>query len=170
MNKYLYLLATSFLFFACKNEKPKDADDTKAVDSITVTDVEPEITSPEIKEIPSLRKCYTLNEGGTEAELNLVLEDDLVTGELQYYGENPKNGTVTGEFSGDTLILTCKYNKNNTTLVEEVALLENSKNYTLQMGTAEIVEKDGIKTIEDKSEINFDGPIFKKYDCEQEKI
>ncbi|GGE27094.1 hypothetical protein [Psychroflexus planctonicus] len=167
MNKIFYLFAIAFVLTACKNEKEQDK--TKAIDE-QPNDVELEITEPELEDIPSLKKCYTYKDENTDAQLNLILEDDIVTGNLIYNGENSKSGSLTGEFSGDTLYLSYKYRQGDVTSVKEIVFLEDKKNFTLQQGSAKLVEKNEFKTIQDRSKIKFDGWVYKKLDCEQEKI
>jgi len=61
-----------------------------------------------------------------------------------------------------------KFSENGQTKVEEMILLEDKDKFTLQLGSTEMVENDGFKTIKDKSSVTFEGPVFKKYDCLQE--
>lgn len=170
MNKFLFLFAFAVVLTACENEKKQDKDASTSNEMNKTSEVDLELTEPEIDEIPSLRKCYTLKNGNTNAELNLELEDDLVTGSLVYSGDKTRSGSLTGEFSGDTLILAYKYKENNKTTVKEIVLLENKEDFTLQLGNADLVEKEGIKSIKDKSKIKFNGEIFSKLDCNQEEI
>jgi hypothetical protein len=168
MNKLFLLFTLAFILTACNEKKQKEESDSNLTDSTEVMEVDLEITEPEIEEIPALNKCYTLKDGNTDAELNLVLEDGVVTGNLTYTGDVSRTGSLTGDFSGDTLVMSYKFSENGQTKVEEMILLEDKDKFTLQLGSTEMVENDGFKTIKDKSSVTFEDPVFKKYDCLQE--
>ncbi|GGE10973.1 hypothetical protein [Psychroflexus salis] len=166
MNKFLISLSLIGLLTSCKNEnnKSKEAE----IENKQVKEVTPSIVSPEMEEIPVLKKCYTYRAKDQKAKLNLELEDEMVTGKLSFKGNDNKNGYVIGQFQQDTLYLTYKYVEDNQKMAKELVLLENKDDFTLQMATANYTQVKGIDVIADQSKIKFNGLIFEKFDCKQE--
>lgn len=168
MKKYIVLTGAIILFSACKNDNPNQDEASTTIKEKKVEEVELDINSPDLNDIPALKKCYVLEGENENAELLLELEDDLVTGSLTYTGINQKSGSVIGEFIEDTLYVTYKYEKNNEKFVEELVFLEDKENFTLQQAEVDLTSDSGIQSIKDKSTLKFNKAIFKKLDCIQE--
>lgn len=166
MNKLIFTLSLIFLLTACQNEKTENDDQLDK--NTTEKKVELDINEPDFEEIPVLRKCYTYKDDNTVAVLNIELENELVTGSLSFSGDVVKEGNVTGEFTKDTLFLTYKYVENEITKAKELALLEDKKEFTLQMASADYDDNNGVKIIKDRSNIKFNDMLFKKLDCDQD--
>ena len=168
MNKFLLLLFAIILISACEN-KQTNKSDSDVTNSKKVIDIENDINSPEMEEIPMLRKCYTYSSGDNIGSLSLELTDEnKVTGSLKLMGDENKNGSVIGEFSNDTLFVTYKYTSGNEQAAKELVFLEDDENFTLQMANANYTKNKGVEVIEDYNTIKFDGKLFEKLDCDQE--
>ncbi len=162
------LLFSIAIIVACEENKANKSKN-QVTNTEDVIEVKKDINSPEIEEIPVLRKCYTYSSEDNSGSLSLELTDeDRVTGSLKLMGEENKSGSVIGEFSNDTLFVTFKYSDGDVQSAEELVFLEDDKNFTLQMGNANYTQKKGINVIEDYGEIEFNGKLFKKLDCQQE--
>jgi hypothetical protein len=158
------LILISIFFVSCdSNEKKKTTlEETQKV--------ELDINEPDLEEIAILRKCYTGVLRVMNVSMSLEIENELVTGELTYTEneEVVKSGIVTGEFSADTLFVSYKYvNEENENIVEELVFMRDLKKSVVVQGSAKTEKNKNLIKILDFNNINFDGPVFEKYDCDQ---
>lgn len=159
----------SFLIlFACDSRTTNDKQKFEEPEKVSF-----DLNEPELEEIAVLRKCYTGNVNNLEVSMNLELEGELVTGELTYKSNENivKFGNVTGEFSSDTLFVSFKYlNNEEENITEELVFMENPKTYKVIQGSAKTEKRGNLIKILDFNNINFDGPVFEKFDCDQIEI
>lgn len=162
-----FLLCGLIIISSCETEKKSDS--INEDDSVEKLDLD--INEPELEEVAVLRKCYTGVVRGQDVKMNLELEEKLVTGEL-IYSENDKvvrSGSVIGEFSKDTLLVTFKYkNIDEEIQAEELIFIEDKKEFKVVQGSAKTERRGSLIKILDPSNVTFNGPVFEKYDCEQE--
>lgn len=160
------IVSSLFILSSCDNEKKSDsAKEDKSVEKLDL-----DINEPELEEVAVLRKCYTGVVRGQDVKMNLELEEKLVTGEL-IYSENDevvRSGSIIGEFSKDTLLVTFKYkNIDEEIQAEELIFIEDKKEFKVVQGKAKTERRGSLIKILDPSNVTFDGPVFEKYDCEQ---
>lgn len=168
MNRLFLLMAVAaVLSFSCEKNKDKNEEVTAIDKESKAEEVDTDINSPDLEEIPVLRKCYKYKEDDLEIEMNLELEDEVVTGQLVYSGSQNQEGSIIGEFEGDTLMVTYKYKENEVPKTKEMLFLRDRENYSLQMANVELNEEENIKTIKNKMNVKFDGILLQKDDCPQ---
>jgi hypothetical protein len=158
------LILSSLFFVSCDSTEKKKAPLEEP------EKIELDINEPELEEIAILRKCYTGVVRNMNVSMNLEIENELVTGDLTYTAneEVVKSGIVTGEFSADTLFVSYKYvNQENENMVEELVFMRDLEKSTVVQGSAKTEKNKNLIKILDFNNINFDGPVFEKYDCDQ---
>lgn len=161
---FMFILGSIF-FISCQSNKETKKDIIEEPEKVSF-----DLYEPDLKEIATLRKCYTAIVNDLYANMNLKIEDDLVTGDLIYRNEEKtvKSGILTGEFSKDTLYVSYKYvNQNNEYIVEELIFMHDLKKHVIVQGNGKTVTNKNLIKILDVNDITFKGPVFHKYDCDQ---
>ncbi len=161
---FLFMVSTLFLI-SCDENKENKKEVLEEPEKVSL-----DLNEPDLEEIAILRKCYTGVVRNQNVSMNLEIENELVTGELIYKKDNEivKSGIVTGEFSADTLFVSYKYmNEDNENIVEELVFMRDLKKSTVVQGSAKTEKNKNLIKILDFNNINFDGPVFQKYDCDQ---
>jgi len=145
------LTIAAALFTACqsKNTSSDDAD-------TTAMSAEPANTS----------QCYQSIKNRDTASITLNIEDDKVTGALNYnLFEKDKNaGVIAGIVKGDTIIADYTFQSEGTTSIRQVVWLK--KENQLIEGFGDVEEVDGKTQFKDQNKINFDkSMVFNQIDC-----
>ncbi|WP_026705600.1 hypothetical protein [Flavobacterium soli] len=148
----------SLIFFAtlisCKND-PKE--------EVVVPTVQEEM---EIEE-EAVKECYAVALKQDTISLTISVKDSsLESGELQYnFFEKDKNqGTLVGNFKGDTLFADYTFMSEGKSSVREVVFLKKGNIFI--EGYGDVEEKDGKTVFKDKKKLFFDSKIvLSKVDC-----
>lgn len=100
-------------------------------------------------------KCYRAIGNGDTIELSLVVEHQLVEGELKISSRDvgKSHGTIQGSFKGDTLIWDFEYNDLGRTSISQVAFLKRGQD--LIQGYGEMDQSNGMYIFNDVNNIEF---------------
>ncbi len=141
----------SFIFFAtlisCKND-PKE--------EVVVPTVQEEMAVEE----EAVKECYAVVLKQDSISLNISVKDSsLESGELNYnFFEKDKNqGTLVGNFKGDTLFADYTFMSEGKSSVREVVFLKKGNIFI--EGYGDVEEKDGKTVFKDKKKLFFDSKI-----------
>ena len=111
--------------------------------------------------------CFTYVASKDSVSLQLTLTGNRVEGSLTYnfYEKDKNKGTISGEFSGDTLLADYTFQAEGTESVREVAFLK--KDNTLIEGYAAMEDRNGKMIFTDKKALEFSkGIVLKSQPCE----
>lgn len=103
--------------------------------------------------------CYRYINNKDSVAMNISINDNTVTGELEYYfyEKDSNSGTVRGTIKGDTLFADYSFISEGTGSVREVAFLKKGSNWV--EGFGDMKENNGKMIFTDKSTLQFNGNI-----------
>lgn len=114
----------------------------------------------------SSKECYQYVLNRDTAYLSLDLEDEQVTGSLEYklFEKDNNNGVIAGIVKGDTIIADYTFQSEGKTSTRQVALLKQG-NQMIE-GFGDIEEVEGKTIFKNTSKLTFDkSMVFKKTEC-----
>ena len=139
-----YIIAATLLLVSCNKSQEKEIE------------VEP-------LKLPTAEKaafeCFELKNEGDTITLKISHHAGEVGGDLVYkWRERDRNvGTISGRFSGDTLIADYTFESEGMTSIREAVFVR--KGNTLVQGHGEMEEKNDIMIFKNKSNLIFDNSI-----------
>ncbi len=148
------IIALSLVIFASCNTEKKQESSTK-----TEVKTETETTQTET--------CYQYTKDSSTIKLNLVMKDDLVTGNLIYdfYQKDKNQGTIKGTLKSDTLFADYTFMSEGIESVREVVFLKTADGFV--EGYGEIDDKDGKVMFKNRNTITFaNDAILKETACQ----
>jgi copper(I)-binding protein len=163
MKKIMITLASSLVFFACENAKPKE----------TATTATPETTKPVVVAPTPPAKadttCFVMKLKKDISEIQLVIVGDDVTGEYHWhpYQKDGGHGTLKGKKKDNMITADWNYTIEGANQTEEVVFkMEGDK---LMQAQGELDDKSGKLIIKDKSKVKF-SEVFNKVNCATIKL
>lgn len=156
-------LASSLVFFACENAKPKE----------TATTTTPEPPKPVVvAPTPTIKAdtiCFVQKFKKDISEIQLIMAGDDVTGEYHWhpYQKDGGHGTLKGTKKDNMITADWSYMIEGSNQIEEVMFkMEGDK---LMKAEGELDDKTGRLVIKDKSKVKF-SEVFNKADCSTIKL
>ena len=139
-----FVLAAALLLFSCNKTQEKQID------------VEP-LNQP-MADKPNF-ECFALMNERDTITLRIAHHGGEVGGDLAYrWRDRDRNiGTISGRFSGDTLIADYTFQSEGMTSVREAVFVR--KGNTLVQGHGEMEEKNSLMVFKDKNKLIFDNSI-----------
>ena len=163
MKKTMLLLASSLVFFACENTKPKETTTTAAPE--TTKPAEP-IAAPIIK---SDTMCFVMKFKKDISEIKLIIAGEGVTGDYHWHPDQKDggHGTLKGIKKDNMITADWNYTIEGANQIEEVVFkMEGDK---LMQAQNELDDKSGKLVIKDKSKLKFT-EVFNKVNCNTLKL
>ena len=148
--KKAFIITLSIALFtitACNNSKKSE---TNTSDSLKIS---------------TTQKCYLAVSEADSATLNIDKENAKMVGKLafNFSKKDDTNGSVSGEFKGDTLFVEYAFEYKGTKYSNPQVFL--MKGDSLIQGHGDMRTMLGRTYFEDHSKIMFDGFVFKPTDC-----
>jgi hypothetical protein len=163
MKKMMIALATSLVFFACENAKPKE----------TATTATPETTKPVESVVPLIIKadiiCFVQKFKKDISEIQLVITGNDVAGDYHWhpYQKDGGHGTLKGIKKDSIITADWSYTIEGSNQIEEVVFkMEGDK---LLKAEGALEDKSGRLVIKDKSKMKF-SEVFNKANCSTIKL
>lgn len=146
----LTLLAA--LVFSC-NEKPANTSTTDQPENTEVAINKDSLSNGNQSITPG---CYINTFNKDTAFLQLAIDNNVVTGELEYkrFEKDQNKGAITGSLHGDTLVADYTFNSEGTTSVRQVVFVK--KGDLLVEGYGEVAEVNGRTTFKNPGSLTFD--------------
>ena len=103
--------------------------------------------------------CYSYVNNKDSVTMNIDINDNTVTGELEYrlYEKDSNTGTIQGIIKGDTLFAEYSFISEGISSVREVAFLKKGNNWVEGFGDVE--ENNGKMIFKDISALQFNSNI-----------
>lgn len=139
------IIALSLAIFAsCNTEKKQE--------STTQTEVKTTQTET----------CYQHTKDSSTIKLNITINDNMVTGNLNYdyYQKDKSKGTIMGELKSDTLFADYTFMSEGIESVREVVFIKTANGWV--EGYGEIDDKDGKVVFKNRNKITFDNNVVLK--------
>ena len=140
--KYTISLLTIFAWsiFSCTNTSEKKVPDNTSIATKTAY-------------------CYSYVNNKDSVAMNIDINDNTVTGELEYslYEKDSNTGTIQGIIKGDTLLAEYSFISEGVSSVREVAFLKKENKWVEGFGNME--EKNGSMIFKDRSSLQFNSNI-----------
>jgi hypothetical protein len=163
MKKMMIALASSLVFFACENAKPKEP----------ATTATPETTKPaEPVAAPTVKAdtiCFMQKLKKDISEIQLIIVGNDVTGEYHWhpYQKDGGHGTLKGIKKDSVITADWSYTIEGANQIEEVVFkMEGEK---LMKAEGALDDKSGRLVIKDKSKMKF-SEVFNKANCSTIKL
>ena len=144
------IIALSLAIFASCNTDKKQESATKTEVKTTQTET-----------------CYQYAKDSSTIKLNIIMKDDVVTGNLIYdfYQKDKNQGTIKGTLKSDTLFADYTFMSEGIESVREVVFLKTADGFV--EGYGEIDDKDGKVMFKNRNTITFaNDAILKETACQ----
>lgn len=127
-------------------------------------------TKEETKETTTITNqtvtCYEYAKDSSKVSLNIVLANDVVTGDLlfDYYEKDKNSGTIEGKMKGDTLFADYSFMSEGIHSVREIVFLRNGNDWV--EGYGEVEELNGKFVFKTNATLTFNSNIvLQKIPC-----
>ena len=140
------IILSILVFVSCNKEKKEES--KKTVVKTTQTET-----------------CYQYTKDSSTIKLNIVIKDNIATGDLiyDYYQKDKSQGTIKGKIKSDTLFADYTFMSEGIESIREVVFLKTVNGWV--EGYGEIDDKNGKVTF--KNKITFDNnAILKEITCQ----
>ena len=136
------IIALSLVIFASCNTEKKQESTTKT----------------EVKTTQS-EACYQHTKDSSTIKLNVIVNDNMVTGNLtyDYFQKDKSKGTIKGELKSDTLFADYTFMSEGIESVREVVFIKTANGWV--EGYGEIDDKDGKVVFKNRDKITFDNNV-----------
>jgi hypothetical protein len=103
--------------------------------------------------------CYSYTGNTDSVTMSIHINDNTVTGELEYhlYEKDSNTGTIQGMIKGDTLYAEYRFISEGVSSVREVAFLKKEDKWVEGFGSME--ENNGSMVFKDRSSLQFNSTI-----------